>query len=220
MREKTNYEWNCDLESNVIDLAKAKKIMKNKNIKNKVENNNSSLKKIKNKTQIKYSNKYKEHDVLRSSIYRRILILTLILIFAAGINFIWLKVQISENILLTRFGTKCIGKVIDTEEEISLLERGDRIVYRSTIEFKTPNGENVEFKTGVYRDFYKYDKGVTTVVYNTDNPKMAKVYSFDALIMPIIIFTLSGLAFVLLPIYLIYFDCLKKLKILNMKKFI
>ena len=35
MREKINYESNYNLESNVIDLTKAKKIIKNK--KNKVK---------------------------------------------------------------------------------------------------------------------------------------------------------------------------------------
>lgn len=220
MREKANYEWNYDLESNVIDLSKAKKIIKNKNIKKKVKRNNSGVKKINNKNETKHFDKYQMNDILRSSIHKRILILTFIFIFAVGAIFIWFKLGISETVFLTRFGTKCTGKIIDTVEDISLFEKGDRIVYRSTIEFKTQNGENVKFQTDSYRDFYKYNKEAIKVVYNANNPKMVKVYSFDALVMPIIIFTVSGISFVLFPLYLIYFDCFKKLKILNVKKFV
>jgi hypothetical protein len=220
MLEKTNYEWNYKLESNVIDLAKAKKIIKNKNIKNKLKKDDNGVKKVKNNTGNKQVSKYKAHDILRSSIYKRILTLTLIFIFACGAIFVWFKFETSQNVFLIRFGTKCTGKVIDTEEEISLIERGDKIVYRSSIEFKTANGENVQFKTGVYRDFYKYNKGTITVVYNSNNPKMAKEDSFDTLIMPVIIFMAIGGAFLLFPIYLIYFDCVKKLKFLNERRVI
>jgi len=208
MLEKINYEPNYNLESNVIDLTKAKKLIKNKKKNNKKSAKTNQL------------NRRKIPDGLRSSIYKRILFLTVILIFAVGANFVWFKVQISENIFLSRFGTKCTGKVIETVEDISLLERGDRIVYKSTIEFKTINGKNMEFKTNAYRDFNKYNKDAIAVVYNIDNPKMAKVDSFDEIIMPMIVFTLSGIAFVIFPIYLIYFQCLKKLKNLNERMFI
>lgn len=220
MREKTNYELNCNLESNVIDLFKAKKKIRSKRNNSKDKKANFNIKKIKQDSQKKSFNKYKTPNILRSSIYKRISLMILVFVLASGALLIYFKYQISENIFLTRSGTKGVGKVIETVEDISLFQRGDRTVYRSTIEFKTLDGENIEFQTGVYRDFYKYSKEGIVVVYNIQNPKMAKVYSFEELILPIIIFTLSVLIFILFSIYSLYFQGLRKLKILEGRNFV
>lgn len=217
MREKKNYKSNCNLESNVIDLHKAKKKMRSKRNNSKEEKANFNIKKINHSFQRKNLNKYKTPNILLSSIYKRVVVLLLIFVFATGTILICFKFQISENIFLTRFGTKSLGKVIDTVEDIDLFQRGERIHYRSTIEFKTLDGKNIEFQTGAYRDFYKYDKDAIEIVYNTENPKMARVYTFNELVMPIIYFTLSTLIFISFFIYALYFQVLKKIKNFNGK---
>lgn len=214
MREKTNYDWNCNLESNVIDLAKAKKIIrnnKNKN-KNKLKKHNGKIEKIKNNTQKGQLNKHKRYKILNLSIYKKNLILIIIIILMSVVNFMWFKNEISKNIYLTRFGVKSTGRIIDTIDELALFQRGDNVAYRSIIEFKTQNGENIKFKTGVHRDYYKYNSEIISVVYNANDPKTARVNSFEELIMPIITFSVSGIVFVFFPIYLIYFSSLKNIE--------